>query len=84
MTSSDNLSLNHDLAFSKEWAYAQYEGLYLGCHDTQLMGLIITKLTKSQCYKTFYVRNLLIYIVSWSVCKNKLERLVKDKRSSIL
>ncbi len=37
-----------------------------------------------QCYKTFCVRNLLIFVQSYTVCKNRLEKRVSDKHPSLL
>ncbi len=38
----------------------------------------------AQCYKTFYDCNLLIFILSKSVCYNRLIKLAREKRSSQL
>jgi hypothetical protein len=32
-----------------------------------------------QFHKTFYGHDLSIYVLSWSICKNRLEKLVRDK-----
>ncbi len=39
---------------------------------------------RAQCYKTFFVRNLRIFVLRWSVYQNRLEKLSKDKNSSLL
>ncbi len=39
---------------------------------------------RGQCYKTFFGSNLQIFALSYSVCKNRLEKLARDKRSSLL
>jgi len=36
------------------------------------------------CYKTFYVCNLRIFILSSSICENRLEKLVMNKHSTLL
>jgi hypothetical protein len=41
-------------------------------------------ITRCQCYKTFYVRNLQIFVLSESVCRTKPEKLTNDKHSSSL
>jgi hypothetical protein len=38
----------------------------------------------AQCYKTFYGRNLRIFVLSYSVCKNSFENLVRDTHSNFL
>ncbi len=38
----------------------------------------------AQCYKTFLVRNLQIFVVSWNVCKVRPEKLTRDKHSGLL
>ncbi len=38
----------------------------------------------AQCYKLFYSRNLSILILSQSVCYNRLKKLARDRRSSLL
>ncbi len=40
--------------------------------------------TRGQCYKTFSVRDLRIFILSQSVCQTKLKRLTNEKHSSLL
>ncbi len=40
--------------------------------------------TGGQSYKTFYGRNLQIYTLSQSVCQPKMEKLAKDKHSSLV
>ncbi len=37
-----------------------------------------------QCYKTFFVRNLRIFVQIYSVCQTKLEELSRNKHSSLL
>ncbi len=44
----------------------------------------LTYLYWAQCYRTFYDRNLIIFKLSWSVCYNRLKKLVMDKPSSLL
>ncbi len=39
---------------------------------------------RGQCYKTFFVRDLPIFILSQSVCYTQLEKFTKDKHSSLL
>jgi hypothetical protein len=39
---------------------------------------------RGQCYKTFSVCKLQIFVLSWSVCYIRMEKLTKDKYSSLL
>jgi hypothetical protein len=40
--------------------------------------------SQGQSHKTFYVSNLRIFVLSKSICKNRLEKLARDKHSSLL
>ncbi len=40
--------------------------------------------TRGQCYETFFVRHLRIFILIQSVCQSWLDKLTKDKHSSLL
>ena len=40
--------------------------------------------SRAKCYKYFYARNLRIFILSHSIFKNRLEKLVTDKHSKLL
>jgi hypothetical protein len=40
--------------------------------------------TWDQCYKTFFVRDLRILILRYSVCQTRLEKLTNDKHSNLL
>jgi hypothetical protein len=44
--------------------------------------VVAPKMARAQGYKTFYGRNLLIFIQTQTVCYNMLKKLVRDKRSS--
>jgi hypothetical protein len=46
--------------------------------------IFVESVIRDQSYKTFYVRNARNFVLSWIVCENRLERLVKDKHSSLL
>ncbi len=37
-----------------------------------------------QCYKTLFVRDLWIVLISYSVCQTRLEKFARDKHSSLL
>jgi hypothetical protein len=39
---------------------------------------------RGQCYKTFSVRDLRIFILSWSVSQTRPEKLTNDQHSSLL
>ncbi len=39
---------------------------------------------RGQCYKTFLVHNLQIFILSLSVCQTRFEKFARDKHSSLL
>ncbi len=63
--------------FSKHTSFVCY-GMNYGCnkfYDTGPCG---------QCYKTFYSRNLRIFAQSQCVCQNRLEKLARDKHSSLV
>ncbi len=38
------------------------------------------QLTRAQCNKTFYRRNLLIFLLSHSVCYDRLEKIASEKK----
>ncbi len=40
--------------------------------------------TWGQCYKTFSVRDLQIFVLSQSVCQTRPEKLTNDKHSNLL
>ncbi len=40
--------------------------------------------TWAQCYKTFYGRDILIFLISQGVCQTRLETFARDKYSSLL
>jgi hypothetical protein len=42
------------------------------------------KHSRAQCYKTFLVRNLQIFKLSYNVCYNGLKKLAKDEHSNLL
>ncbi len=39
---------------------------------------------RAQCYKTFFVRDLRIFVLSLSVCYTRLLKLANDKHSSLV
>ncbi len=40
--------------------------------------------TRGQCYKTLFVRDSRIFVISYSVCETMLEKFARDKYSSLL
>ncbi len=41
-------------------------------------------MNRGQCYKTFSVRDLQIFVLNQSICQTRLEKLTNDKHSSLL
>jgi hypothetical protein len=44
-------------------------------------GLMFVSKIIAQCYKTFFVCSLRFFVIGWSVCETRFEKLTRDKHS---